>query len=90
MAVRTRKVELVFVGGEVKREGPNPYLPGMTVLKAIQHAGGFTEFANRKKVRITREDGRQETINCDKAVKNPKFDKPIYPDDRIDVPRRWF
>ena len=31
----------------------------MTVLRAINLAGGFTDFANRKKVQMTRVDGRQ-------------------------------
>src|SRR6266511_502214 len=84
----TTEDRFFFVGGEVKKEGPLPYLPGMTVLKAIQHAGGFTEYAKRRKVRITRSDGRQETINYDKALRNPKLDKPIFPDDRIDVDKR--
>jgi polysaccharide export outer membrane protein len=86
----TTEDRFFFVGGEVKSEGPRPYLPGMTVLKAIQHAGGFTEFANRKKVWITRADGRQEQINCSKATKNPKYDKLIFPDDRVDVLRKWY
>jgi len=80
-----------FVGGDVRN--PNRYLYSgqMTVLKAVQTAGGFTEFAKRSRVQITRADGRKETpVNCDKAVKNPKLDLAIFPGDQIFVDRRKF
>jgi protein involved in polysaccharide export with SLBB domain len=61
----------------------------MTVLKAIQTAGGFTEFAKRTKVQVTRANGHKEKpVNYDKAVKNPKLDLPIYPGDQIFVDKR--
>jgi len=78
----------VYVGGEVKSPGPRPYLPGMTVLKAIQAAGDFTEYGSRRNVTITRSNGRQETVNCSKALNDPKYDKLVYPDDRIVVKKR--
>lgn len=79
----------VYVGGEVKNPGPHLYLPGLTVLKAIQSAGDFTEYGNRRNVTITRANGgRQETVNCSKAFKDSKYDKLVYPDDRIQVYKR--
>jgi len=36
----------------------------MTVIKAIQSCGDFTDFANKKKVRLTHTNGRSEFINC--------------------------
>jgi polysaccharide export outer membrane protein len=77
-----------FVGGEVK--APNRYLwaEGMTVVKAIQTAGYFTDFAKTKKVRVTRQDGRTFTVNYDKALENPDLDVPLFPGDTINVPRR--
>ena len=64
---------------------------GYAVLKAVQTAGGFTEFAKRTRVQITRADWRKETpVNCDKAVKNPKLDLAIFPGDQIFVDRRKF
>jgi len=78
-----------FVSGEVKNAGQKPYLSEMTVMKAIQAAGGFDVYANRKKVQITRADGHStDTINCEKALKTPKLDKPIYPGDQVFVPQR--
>ena len=79
-----------FVGGEVKMPNRQLYLGPMTLLRAIQAAGDFNDFANRKNVQITRADGRTEIVNCVKAKKEPnKYDLPIYPGDSITVRRRY-
>jgi polysaccharide export outer membrane protein len=77
-----------FVTGEVKSPGQKPYLSAMTVLSAIQAAGGFTEYANKKNVQIIRVNNSSETLNCDRAIKNPKLDKAIFPGDKILVKSR--
>lgn len=78
------------VGGEVKLPNRYVYAGGTTVIKAIQSAGDLTEFANRKKVQITRANGKNYTVNYDKALRNPKLDLPVYPGDSIHVPQRFF
>ena len=84
-----RQDSYFFVGGEVKASGQKPYLSEMTVLKAIQAAGDFTEFAKKTKVQVIRANGHTEKpVNCVKAIKNPKLDLPIFPGDQIIVPRR--
>jgi protein involved in polysaccharide export with SLBB domain len=40
-----------FVGGQVRMPGQKLYLSEMTVTKAIQAAGDFTDFANRGRLR---------------------------------------
>lgn len=75
------------VGGEVKTPNRQEYLDGMTVIKAIQSAGDLTDFANRKKIRLTRLSGKTYIINYDKALRDPKQDLPVYPGDQIHVPR---
>ena len=79
-----------YVNGQVRSPNQYPYLKEMTVLKAIATAGGFTDFSKKSKVLVTRADGRKITVNCDKALRNPKLDIPIYPDDTIEVPRRYW
>jgi protein involved in polysaccharide export with SLBB domain len=79
---------LFFVGGEVRQPNRYPWTEGMTVLKAIQSAGDFTDFAKRSKVRLTRFNGQNTIVNCDKALEKPALDLPVYPGDRITVPRR--
>lgn len=76
-----------FVGGQVRNPNRYPYTEGMTVLKAVQSAGDFNEFAKQTRVQVTRLDGRTIIVDCKKARRNPKYDVPIYPGDRIDVPR---
>jgi protein involved in polysaccharide export with SLBB domain len=77
-----------FVGGEVKIPGRQVYISRMTVLKAIQSCGDFTDFANKKKVRLTRADGKTKlVVNAVKALENPTLDVEVYPGDTIHVPR---
>jgi protein involved in polysaccharide export with SLBB domain len=76
-----------YVGGEVRAPNRQLYLGGVTVLKAIQSAGDFTDFSNKKNVRVIRANGRIDVVNCIKARKNPKLDLPVYPGDTIHVER---
>jgi polysaccharide biosynthesis/export protein VpsN len=76
-----------YVDGEVRVPNRQLYTSRITLLKAIATAGGFTDFANKKKVTLTRVDGRTLTVNCIKARTNPKLDPEVYPGDRIFVPR---
>jgi protein involved in polysaccharide export with SLBB domain len=76
-----------FVKGEVSRASNYVWSEGMTVLKAIAMAGDFNDFANRKRVTVTRVDGRQFTVDCKKAQGNPPLDLPVYPGDTIHVPK---
>ena len=78
------------VGGEVKMPNRQIYMGGTTVIKAIQSAGDLTEYANHKKIQLTRANGKTYTINYDKVLKNPQLDLPVYPGDQIHVPQRWW
>lgn len=78
-----------YVDGEVKQPGRQVYLSRMTVLKAISSAGGFTDFAKKTAVELTRADGRKFTINSKKAQKEPRLDLEVFPDDKVWVPRSW-
>ena len=40
--------------GEVKAPRSVAFAPGMTMLDAIAQCGGFTDFADEKKVKLTR------------------------------------
>jgi len=76
-----------YVGGEVKNPGRQLYLGPITVTGAIKSAGDFTDFANKKKVRLIRASGKILIINAIKAQDNPELDLQVYPGDKIDVPR---
>ena len=86
----SRPERLFYVGGEVKNPGRQSYIGPITVLKSIQSAGDFTDFAQRKRVRLTHLNGKTEIINCIKAREDPKLDLAVVPGDTIHVPRRIF
>jgi NADH-quinone oxidoreductase subunit M len=79
----------VFVVGEVQNPGRQNYQGNLTVLKAIEMAGGLTEFANRRVVTIVR-DGAPEAIDDRPAKDRLELDRPVYPGDRITVAKRIF
>ncbi len=50
----------IYILGEVNRAGAYPLLPNMTILQGLSSAGGFTQFANTKKIYMFRvENGKQ-------------------------------
>src|SRR5689334_11519056 len=53
-AVKTEQ-RVFFVDGEVKTPSRLPFVGEMTLLRAIGTAGGFTDFANKKRVEIRRQ-----------------------------------
>jgi polysaccharide export outer membrane protein len=79
-----------YVDGEVKAPGRQVYTGPIKLLAAIASCGDFNDFANKKKVKLTRADGTTAVINCKKALEDPRLDLDVYPSDRIHVPRRWF
>ena len=76
-----------FVDGEVKMPNRQIYLGRMTILKAIASCSGFTDFAEKTKVRVIRADGTTQIVNCKKALKDPRLDLEVFPGDTVIVPR---
>ncbi len=81
----------VYVHGQVRVPDRYPYEDGMSVIQAITAAKGFTDFARRSKVQVTR-DSNRDVIMVDglKAIDDPSYDVPVYSGDTIYVPRRYF
>lgn len=73
-----------YILGEVKAPGSYPYVSGMTVLKAVALAGGYTYRARTSKVTISRPDG-----DSAKEIR-ASADTPVMPGDVIEVPERFF
>jgi len=79
----------VYVTGEVTRPGAYPLLPSMTALQALTSAGGFTQFANTKKIYVLRtENGKQvkHAFNYKSVLDGKTDDIPLVPGDTIVVP----
>jgi polysaccharide export outer membrane protein len=84
--VNVPRADQYFVFGEVNHPGSYKLEKGtvVTVLKAISLAGGFTDKASRKSIRITREEGDAKTeLKAD-------LDTPIRAQDIIIVPESFF
>jgi protein involved in polysaccharide export with SLBB domain len=79
----------VNVGGEVKAPQRVPYTPDLTILSTITAAGGFSPFAEQRKVRLLR-GNEVMVIDIKKIRSNPSLDIPVEPGDRIEVPQTIF
>ena len=89
MTVMVRAEEqYIYVRGYVEQDGRFPYSPGMSVLKAIATARGFDPFADKRKVQVTRLNGKTIRVDCEKAKDDARYDLPVYPGDIVFVPRR--
>ena len=73
-----------YVTGEVRSPGGYPYQDGLTVLKAVALAGGFTDKASKGRIKVKRLKGKEEeTISVN-------TEDPVSPDDIIVVPQSFF
>jgi len=53
-----------YVLGEATRPGAYTLIPDMTILQALSNAGGFTTYANSKKIYLLRqENGKQQKLS---------------------------
>ena len=90
IVTQTRR-SLIYILGEVKRTGSFELLPNMTVLQALSTAGGFSDFADPKKIYVLRsESGKQVKFpfNYMEVIRGRKPEQNIQlkPGDTIVVP----
>ena len=90
----TPTVRYFYVEGEINGGGSGGrimYSGPITVTRAIAAAGGFDPFGDRKRVQLFRVNATTAIkVNCKAALKDPKLDLPVYPGDKIVVPRRFW
>jgi polysaccharide biosynthesis/export protein len=87
--INSRKVYLV---GGVRSVGAVDIKGPMTVLQAITHAGGLTDYAKRKQIYVLRtENGRQLKLlfNYEAVLKGEKMEQNILlaPNDTVVIPQ---
>jgi polysaccharide export outer membrane protein len=75
----------VTVGGSVRVPSAVPWSADMSLSSAIKRAGGPTEFANLKRVRVTRE-GKTSVFNLRISDKDANQNPRLLPGDEVDVP----
>ena len=81
----------VFISGQVTKPGVYPLRSETTILQFIPLAGGFTEWANQRKILLVRkEQGKEKrfTINYKKIVSGDDLSQNLVlkPGDTIIVP----
>ena len=81
----------IYIYGSVKAQGPQEVPPDetYTVSKAIIRAGGFGDFANKRKVKVTH-NGKEYTVDLKRIIEEGHTDEDmaLNPDDQIYVPQR--
>jgi len=82
----------VYVYGAVKGQGPQeiPADETYTVSKAVIRAGGFGDFADKRKVKVTRKNGGDVVVDLKRIIEqgHSEDDVVLRPDDQIYVPQR--
>jgi protein involved in polysaccharide export with SLBB domain len=79
----------INVGGDVRGPSNVVWRPDSTLMSTINSCGGFTEYADKRHVRILR--GSQSIqVDCVRAIQVPGADPAVFPGDQIYVPRTMF
>jgi polysaccharide export outer membrane protein len=82
----------IYVYGSVRGQGPQeiPADESYTVSKAVIRAGGFGDFANKRKVKVTRKNGKDFTVDLKRVIEEGKTEEDVVlqPDDHIYGPQR--
>jgi len=82
----------VFILGEVRSPGGQPFTPNLTMAQALGQAGGATDLAVSSSARVIRGDPLKPLLiaaDFDKVLREGdfRFDVPLQPGDIIYVPR---
>lgn len=84
VAVQTLSNRPFYILGEVSRPGEYAYSSGLTAMKAVAMAQGFTYRANKKTIYLRRAGDTNET------KVSASDDPPIQPGDTIRIAERYF
>lgn len=76
VAVQTVNSKRYFIQGEIRKPGPYPLVLPTTVLEALVNAGGFMDFANKKKIVILRGKERFK-FNYNDVIKGKSSEQNI-------------
>jgi protein involved in polysaccharide export with SLBB domain len=82
-------LRFVNVSGDVRQPRRVEYTSDLTVMSAISAAGGFTDYADQRKVRVMR-GGQVQIIDIRAVRNNPSLDIRLLPGDQIEVPQSFW
>jgi len=83
VSVSITKYRNFFVNGEVNSPGSYPYIPGLTVYRAVSLAGGFAERASKSKIYLIPENNQE-------IRRRVELDSPVGPGDTLTVEQSFF
>jgi polysaccharide export outer membrane protein len=89
VTVDLKEQRFVDVTGEVRMPQRVPYTKDLTAMGAVAACGGFTDFANRRKVRLT-QAGITREFNAKEIQADQGRDIKLTPNDKIQVDRSIF
>jgi len=89
VTVDLKEQRFVDVTGEVRMLQRVPYTKDLTALGAVAACGGFTDFANRRRVRLT-QGGVTQEFNAKEIQADQGKDIRLKPNDKIQVDRSIF
>jgi len=79
----------VNIGGAVRNPARVPFTEDLTLLSAINAAGGFNDFADQRHVRLLR-GNNVKVYDVRKFRRDPSLDVGLQPGDKIEVPQSFF
>ncbi len=79
----------VNVGGAVRTPTRVPFTEDITLLAAVNAAGGFNDFADQKRVRLMR-GNEVKVYDVRQSRRDPSLDVRLQPGDRVEVPQTFF
>lgn len=89
---RTTSVGRINIAGAVRAPGVIGVMSGekLTISAAILKAGGFTQFGDQRKVKITRKGGKSVTVDVKEVLENGRVSDDLVLDDGdyVYVPQR--
>jgi protein involved in polysaccharide export with SLBB domain len=84
----------VNIIGQVGHQDTVPWTPGMTLLLAVTHCGGFTPMADSNHVvlirRVSKDKNVKAVVSVDAIMHNAQPDVPLQPGDTVIVEQRTF
>jgi len=89
VTITSQQARFVTIVGEVRAPQRIYHAKDLTALGAIATSGGFTDFSNRRRVKLLR-DGQVIEFDATEILEDPTKDIPLLPDDKIQVDRSVF
>jgi len=83
------QTRFVNVGGAVRAPNRVPFTEDLTLLTAINAAGGFNDFADQKRVRLLR-GSDAKIYDVRQFRRDPSLDPKLQPGDKVEVPQSFF